>query len=290
MKILITGANSFVGKALIRGVSGNESLEVIATYRNKVEFLGHDKVSYLKLDLCDESSFAALPENNNVIFHIASQSVVLSDGEDALIKNNVESIKNLIKYAQKAGTKKIVFASSISALGDIQTNLVDENAKSINPKGYGLSKFLCEKELEKVKDEIPSVCIRLPGVIGKESHRNWLSTILQKVKKNDSFSIKNPDAEFNNLVHVDDLSGFIISLMNKNWKGCHKFPIASLEPLKIKEIVDIIIKKTSSNSEYDVAPSDDNSFLISSDYAISNFDYKPDDTKSSIIKFVQENL
>ena len=49
------------------------------------------------------------------------------------------------------------------------------------PDFYGLTKLMSERLLD-LRDILPSVSIRLPGIIGPGSQRNWLSNLKKSSK------------------------------------------------------------------------------------------------------------
>ena len=57
------------------------------------------------------------------------------------------------------------------------------------------------------------VSIRLPGVVGPGSHDNFLSDTMTRLVAGETAVVRNPDALFNNVVHVDDFACFADTLL-----------------------------------------------------------------------------
>ena len=177
----------------------------------------------------------------------------------------------------------------MSVHGKIISKKVNENTKILNPDLYGKSKLFCEKMLKKLSDKVSIVSIRLPGVIGKYSVRNWLTLILMKIKNNQSVDIYNLDQKFNNLIHVKELSLFIHKLINHEFNGYHNLYLGTKNPIKIQSIINIFKYHLKSSIKLNVLGIKKNNFLIDYSNAKKNFNYKPTLTKKDIIRFIKEN-
>ncbi|MBU1625990.1 SDR family oxidoreductase, partial [bacterium] len=129
MKILITGASGFLGKAL----------------SDKLEELGNSVIRYSSktLNLCGEIE---LPKCD-VLFHIGGNSKVYLAKQNPRFdfEVNAHGTIKLLEASVKAGIPKIVYTSSNSVYKDLTVK--DENASLGNNsygKFYGLSKLTAD--------------------------------------------------------------------------------------------------------------------------------------------------
>src|SRR5207253_1500272 len=90
---------------------------------------------------------------------------------------------------------------------------VDENTLPSTPSVYGKSKAEGEKMLEAwATGGGCCASLRLPGVVGAGGRNNFLCDSLEGVLADRTIRARNPDALFNNVVHVDDLAQFVVAL------------------------------------------------------------------------------
>ena len=181
MKVLVTGANGFIGKNLL----------IHLRERNDVEIL-----TFLRSDPLDSLSNKVM--ESDFIFHLAGINRPRHEAE--FQSGNTDLTKILGECIRACGRRMpIVYTSSIQAELD-------------NP--YGVSKRLAEEELERlaVNSDIPVYLYRLPNVFGKWCKPNYnsaVATFCHHIANDLPIKINDPNAEIK-LVYVDDvISDFI---------------------------------------------------------------------------------
>ena len=295
-KILVTGAMSFIGRDLVKRLAESES-QIFATYKNinqefKLSLAKKFKnIEWIQLDITKEDDFLKLPINIDAIIHVAGISVDEKVSIDDMLKTNVIGTRNLQKYALRACAKKFIYTSSLSIHGQIKKGVVNEKTPINNANAYGISKYLGERLLVETADSIPTVAIRLPGVIGPGSHRAWIPTLVEEMKKNHEILIYNPGTYFNNAIHVSDLNIFIRNIVNKiELSGFKAFPIGASDKMTILEIVNMLKKELKSKSKFIESVALKSSFLIDSRIAENNFGYEAKSIQFIIQKYANEYL
>lgn len=276
--ILLTGSEGFIGSN-VKSILVKNKFKVYCLVRKKKK--NSKNIFYIKKNFLNKKC--------DVIIHCAAKSPENNKFHRNDYNENISITKTIIKYSLKYKPKKIIFLSSLSVHGKIISKKVNENTKILNPDLYGKSKLFCEKMLKKLSDKVSIVSIRLPGVIGKYSVRNWLTLILMKIKNNQSVDIYNLDQKFNNLIHVKELSLFIHKLINHEFNGYHNLYLGTKNPIKIQSIINIFKYHLKSSIKLNVLGIKKNNFLIDYSNAKKNFNYKPTLTKKDIIRFIKEN-
>ena len=276
--ILLTGSEGFIGSN-VKSILVKNKFKVYCLVRKKKK--NSKNIFYIKKNFLNKKC--------DVIIHCAAKSPENNKFHRNDYNENILITKKIIKYSLKYKPKKIIFLSSLSVHGKIISKKVNENTKILNPDLYGKSKLFCEKMLKKLSDKVSIVSIRLPGVIGKYSVRNWLTLILMKIKNNQSVDIYNLDQKFNNLIHVKELSLFIHKLINHEFNGYHNLYLGTKNPIKIQSIINIFKYHLKSSIKLNVLGIKKNNFLIDYSNAKKNFNYKPTLTKKDIIRFIKEN-
>ena len=128
-----------------------------------------------------------------------------------------------------------------------------------------------------------AVSIRLPGVVGKSSKRNLLTRIVSSKKK--TIYAYNKFSKFNNAIHVENLSDFIIGLCKKKFiKGHCPILVSSKEPIKIYKALSIIAP----DKKIVYKPLNINSFIIDNNVAIKKYNFKPWTVTYTLQKYKKE--
>lgn len=277
--ILLTGSSGFIGKNLLRKLVSSNFF-VYAIGKKKPNFR-HINFKFIKCDLKKKIILKKIRKIQCII-HTAAISPENKITERKMFKYNFLTTKNIIDYAKKNKILKFIFLSSISIYGKIDVPTLSENTEIKNPSAYGLSKLKNEEYIK--KSNLSSISIRLPGVVGKLSKRNLLTRILKSKKK--TINAYNKNKLFNNVIHVDNLSNFIIELCNKKFKrGNIPVLVSSAKPIHFKKVMNILAKK----KKIKYIKKLKNSFVINNNLAIKKFKFKPWSTIYSLKKFVMEN-
>lgn len=281
MKILLLGVSSFIGRHLafnlanlgfqVTGTYSTESKEILELHKKL------PKLNLVKLNVTISSDFKSLIDGFDVAIHtIGVSNISKKISVDEMLNVNVLGTKNILNFCLSNGVKKLIYLSSVSVHGKINSEYIDCKTSICNPTPYGFSKYVCEVLLREAKDTLPVVAIRLPGVLGIGAHSAWIPKLVRSFKENKDVEIYNPNALFNNAIHVEDLCIFVNDLItNVTWSGSAAFPIGAINKTTISKIVNNIKNYLSSTSKVDVVKSHMRSFCINSDTAKKQFSYKP---------------
>lgn len=214
MKILITGANGFVGKAVTIKLATNKANTVRVAVRTFVCDFPPSVEVYPNLDLIS-SDWSDVLKEVDVIVHCAARVHIMNERSnnplEAFRKVNVDGTLRLAKQSAVLGVKRFIFLSSLKVNGE-KTEIgnpftADDAPNPLDP--YGISKFEAEEALLKISREskLEIVIIRPPLVYGPDVKANFLS-ILRWLDK----SIPLPFGRINNkrsFVAIDNLVDLI---------------------------------------------------------------------------------
>ena len=171
--ILITGATGFVGSAVLRRLlaAGHRvrALARPASDRRNLEGLA---VEVAEGDLLEPSSLRPALEGCSGLFHVAADYRLWAPDPGPMFRANVDGTRMLLLAARDARVERIVYTSSVAALGVLPGDAVaDEKtpvtfADMIGP--YKQSKFLAEAAVTKlIADEgLPVVIVNPSTPIG----------------------------------------------------------------------------------------------------------------------------
>ncbi len=231
MKILVTGVSGFIGGHIASYLLGKGHKVVGVSRREPPKPYG---VKFVKLDL--SVSEVNLDDGIDIVVHTAAQSPYNANGISSYIRSNIVAFENLISFAKKVNVKKIVYLSSISVYGEINTTKVKEDYKPVAPGIYGMTKYIGELMLKEAG--IPSFAVRLPGVIGKGAHSCWLAKIAALMAKGEDVKVCNGDFLFNNVICVPDLAMLTEYLINNEFDDKFiAFNAAASDYMKVKDMI-----------------------------------------------------
>ena len=182
--VLVTGANGFVGSALLHAMRAH-GIEARAAARREVAGWPSFRIE----DIDGTTSWAGAFEGCESVVHLAARVHVMDDrSADPLAefrKVNVEGTENLARQAASAGVRRFVYLSSIKVNGEeTQPGRPFTADDPVNPSDpYGKSKAEAEARLRTISAEtgmdvaiIRPVLVYGPGVKANfESMMRWMA-------------------------------------------------------------------------------------------------------------------
>jgi dihydroflavonol-4-reductase len=148
--ILITGATGFVGSAVARAaLARGMRVRVLLRRTSDRRNLAGLNVEECLGDLTDPASLVQAVDGCDALAHVAADYRIWVPDPDAMLGANVEGTRMLMLAAQDAGVKRIVYCSSVAALGltpdgapaDEQTPVSEDKIVGI----YKKSKYRAEQ-------------------------------------------------------------------------------------------------------------------------------------------------
>ena len=207
MKVLVTGANGFIGKNIVAQLGVQNNFEVMQYTREST-----------MTDLQD--SIAEL----DFICHMAG--VNRPDDVSEFAQVNTDLTRKLCDEVQRSGRRvPIIFASSVH---------VERN----NP--YGDSKLAAEKVLLQHMEDtgIPVYIFRLSHVVGKWCQPNYnsvVATFCHNIARDLPIQIDDPEFKLK-LVYIDDLVDTFIQIMSEE-KACDPYcEVSPSYPVTVGEL------------------------------------------------------
>jgi dihydroflavonol-4-reductase len=115
---LVTGATGFVGSAVARAlVADGLAVRALVRPRSDRRNLQGVAATPVEGDLTDPESLARAVAGCRYVFHVAADYRIWVPDPEAMLRTNVEGTRALMQAAQAAGVERIVYTSSVAALG-----------------------------------------------------------------------------------------------------------------------------------------------------------------------------
>lgn len=212
MKLLVTGANGFVGRNLIAELQNRGFKEI------------------LKYDIdTDPDLLDTFTHECEFVIHLAG--VNRPENSDDFMKGNCDFTNNLLALLKKNNSSApLVMTSSIQA--------------TLN-NDYGQSKKAAEDLIFKYgrDNDIPVYVYRLPNVFGKWCRPNYnsaIATFCNNIANDQPIQVNDPNVLMR-LVYIDDVVNSIIDkILNKPSNVGDFVQIDQIYEFKLGEIVDLI--------------------------------------------------
>lgn len=122
-KALVTGGTGFIGSHVVRRVI-REGLDVRCLVRpgSQRRNLENLSIEFAEGDLNDAASLKKAMSGCSILFHVAADYRIWAKDPQELIRTNVQGSRDLLQAAADAGVQKVVFTSSVAAVGRPITN------------------------------------------------------------------------------------------------------------------------------------------------------------------------
>lgn len=233
MRVMITGANGFVGRALVQrlleaGQLRGQRIEALLLLDQALTDLPDDRRVRRHLgNLCDPALLRrALADGVDVVFHLASLpgGAAETDYELGYQVNLQASLELLHQLRHRERPPVLVYASSIAVYGSELPRRMDESHQPRPQLSYAAHKLMIETAVQDLTrlGLIDGRSVRLPGIVARPRQANglrsaFMSDVLHAFANCDSYTCPvSPQATawwmsarccVDNLLHAAQLSG-----------------------------------------------------------------------------------
>lgn len=222
MKVLLTGASGFIGRALLPRLQKDDHV-VFAAVRRPAGLPDERLIG----NIGPATDWKNAVRGCEVVVHLASRVHVMREtATDSLAANreiNTAGTLNLARQAAAAGVRRFVFASTVKVNGEGREQPYRENDEPAPEDAYAISKFEAEAGLRAISREtgMEIVILRFPLVYGLGVTANFLR-LLQIVDRGlplpfGSINNRRSLIYLGNLVDVISLSLAHPAASNKTW-------------------------------------------------------------------------
>ena len=241
-RLVVTGANGFVGRALCAGATAR-GIFVRGITRHVCEFPSSIE-SFMVGSMDDHTDWRGAFEDVKVVVHLSARVHVMSDtAKDPLEefrRVNVQGTLNLARQAAAFGIRRFVFISSIKVNGE-STRLglpffADDLPEPLDP--YGISKMEAEQGLLRIaaKTGMEVVIIRPPLIYGPGVKANF-RTMMRWLAR----GVPLPLGAIHNrrsLVALDNLVDLIVTCVDHPAAANQTFLVSDGEDLSTTQLLE----------------------------------------------------
>jgi len=168
--ILVTGASGLLGSHLIKDLV-KKGEQIRALYCNTIPSEYDEGVEWIKGDILDIISLEEVMRDVDQVYHCAAIVTFHPKQRNVLNRINIEGTTNVVNACLQAGVKKLLFVSSVAALGGGQEDtIINEKMNWVEKttgSEYGKSKYLAEMEVWRgIGEGLPAVIVNPVIILG----------------------------------------------------------------------------------------------------------------------------
>jgi len=245
MKVFITGASGFIGRALSKACLRNKWFVRVLEHTHPfgIEDIAEKSYEFVKGDITDPASLEGLFEGVDILFHCAAALGASILSESDFFRINAIGTDNVLKASKQAGVPKVIHFSSAGVLGSVEKGRIAHEEHAPNPQNsYDRSKLEGENIARRYADGGMDITIVRPGwVYGPGDRRTF--KLIKAIAQQRFILVKGDTLQ--TPVHIDDLVGGVSLCADKGRRG-HIYHIAGREVLTVKDIVTAIASATGS--------------------------------------------
>jgi dTDP-glucose 4,6-dehydratase len=233
MKILITGAEGFIGSHLTEAlVKKNHSVKCLTLYNSFNNWGWLDtfpkdvrkELEVIPGDVRDKELITRAMKNIDVVFNLAALIGIPYSykAPRSYVDTNINGILNILNAARELNTKQVIHISTSEVYGSAQFIPITENHPIIGQSPYSASKIGADQmAISYYKSfNLPVTIIRPFNTFGpRQSSRAVIPTIITQILKNKPIKLGSisPTRDFTFV--EDTVAGMISSIKNKKSIG-----------------------------------------------------------------------
>jgi len=182
MKILLTGADGFVGKYLVKELlSGGH--DIFAVSRAQRKRTSNNNLQYIDANFENENFCSCFPVDIDVIVHLAQSNHYreFPDKATNIFQVNVNSLMCILDWAKKkTKIKKFIFTSSANVY-EMQKNKINEHCSVAATSFYAQTKLMGEDLLRQYSEFFTTHILRLFTIYGPGQKNMLMPNLVNKV-------------------------------------------------------------------------------------------------------------
>ena len=256
MKVVVTGANGFVGLHTVRGLldAGYNVLAVdITDSKLKAQFKGNKRCSITTINILDEDLKNVIEKGDKVL-HLAAIARFdeARQNPQRAVKVNIEGTLNIIKACIKKKAERLVYSSTGSVYSHNVPIPIREDAKREPDSIYGLTKKQAEEWIFLYGENLPYVILRYGYIYGKGKDWGAVGAFLKRLKQGERPLIFG-GKQTNDFIYIKDIvQANLLALETEHVRRAYN--IGSGRATSIKDVCELCIDAMGTNLTMEIKP------------------------------------
>jgi UDP-glucose 4-epimerase len=266
-KILVTGGAGNIGSALVERLIANENNEVVIVDNLSTGFItklpSEEKKNWkfikANVNVMEDISSIMLSFKFDYVFHLAAVVGVTRTQENPIdVLNDIEGIKNILNLSKNSSVKHVYFASSSEVYGEPVELPQNEHRTPLNSRvPYAVVKNVGECFFRSYWQVygLPYTIFRFFNTYGPNQSTDFVvSRFISAALKNRDIQIYGDGSQTRTFTYVDDTVSVCYSIFEKQLLVNDVINIGNDELMTIRELAELTIKITGSNSKINFLP------------------------------------
>jgi len=266
-KFIITGGAGFIGSTLVKALleKGAESILIIddlstGSESNISTVLNDERIEFINSRIEDVDNLDNLFSSYDFCYHLAAGvgvQYIMENLSDSLLTNILATHKVL--ESCQTNNIPVLLTSTSEVYGVAEDDVWTEDTKSlIGPTtklrwSYAASKMIDEFIALSLYEEgkISPIIVRLFNIIGPNQLSKYgmvVPKFIEAALKDEDITIHGDGSQSRSFTWVDDVVNYLIKLAEIKPYG-EIFNIGQTEEITIKDLAELVISKTNSNSQ-----------------------------------------
>ncbi len=201
MRALVTGANGFVGSALVRAAKA-AGIEATAVTRRDTDYT---PVSIASLVDATRADF---------VFHGAGSASVAASMQDPAtdFASSVVLFERVLEGVRLSSRRpRVIFPSSAAVYGNAMRQPIEEEAALAPISAYGFHKVMCERLAAEYAAcfGIPALAVRIFSLFGSGQRRLLVWELFRQYRESAEVALAGTGDEERDYLHVDDCAAMV---------------------------------------------------------------------------------
>jgi nucleoside-diphosphate-sugar epimerase len=241
MKVLVTGANGFIGRALCENLR-ESGFQVCAAVRRDGPLFPAGCEKFIVGDIGSGTDWGLALTGVDVVVHLANRAHVLKErSKDPLMdfrKTNVAGTERLFAMAAQAGVRRFIFLSSAGVHGEVGLKKAFCEEDALCPTtAYGVSKWEAELAIRKLSQGLglDFVILRPPLVYGPGAPGNF-ARLMGLIKKGIPLPLAQAKHE-RSFIYIGNLVSAINSCLENPLAARQAFLVSDDEDVSVRDLL-----------------------------------------------------
>lgn len=248
MKILITGANGFIGSYLAHFFlkKGHEVIASSRQFHPSTRAL-LTRAQLIELDVLNTELLQNTAVQADVVIHTATANDIISRNGIKGIELSAIGTKNILDLAVKNNIPNCIVFSTLQVYGTELTGEISESSPLHFANDYGINHLLAEMyaEMYSRQGKVQTVSVRPSNVYGPvltDAFNRWSlvpGCFCKEAMKSGTITIKSSGRQTRNFVHLENLSRAVESIIKRFPDKYECYNLASSRYLMMTEVAGI---------------------------------------------------
>jgi UDP-glucose 4-epimerase len=307
LKILITGGAGFIGSWLAKALlKESHEIVIVDNFNTGSRDSVPDDAQLLELDISQETATAQLPNDIDIVFHLASQASGEVSYEQPYydLRTNSLGTLALLRWAKSNKVKHFIFSSTMGVYEDGHKTPRTESSAMVPNSIYGINKLAAEHYVRLFAEEgLNTTVLRFFNVYGPGQNmanlkQGMVSIYMAYIAKGMPILVKGDLKRFRDFTYVSDVIAALKLVMKNSASRGKTYNVCTGKPSTVSELLSQVKASFNESDDYPVdntgtTPKDIFGIYGSYDAIHSELGWSPEfslsDGVAEMAKWVKEN-